>query len=138
MGRGNLRRSSEFFPRGSHPGSQLYPIPDCSRSTIRADIETVFRFWIVSKLTRNKAMNFFGIGLPETIAIAVVVLLVFGPKKLPEIGKSLGKAIKGFQEASNDFQSEFRKEVDAIESAVNSPSKLESSEAIETKSEHNS
>ena len=37
-------------------------------------------------------MNFFGIGLPETIAIAVVVLLVFGPKKLPEIGKSLGKA----------------------------------------------
>ncbi|MCY7335072.1 MAG: TatA/E family twin arginine-targeting protein translocase, partial [Chamaesiphon sp.] len=45
-------------------------------------------------------MNFFGIGLPETIAIAVVVLLVFGPKKLPEIGKSLGKALKGFQEAS--------------------------------------
>jgi sec-independent protein translocase protein TatA len=83
-------------------------------------------------------MNFFGIGLPETIAIAVVVLLVFGPKKLPEIGKSLGKAIKGFQEASNDFQSEFKKEVDAIESAVKTPSKLESSEAIESKSEHNS
>jgi sec-independent protein translocase protein TatA len=83
-------------------------------------------------------MNFFGIGLPETIAIAVVVLLVFGPKKLPEIGKSLGKAIKGFQEASNDFQSEFKKEVEAIETAVKTPSQLESSEAIESKSEHNS
>ncbi len=83
-------------------------------------------------------MNFFGIGLPETIAIAVVVLLVFGPKKLPEIGKSLGKAIKGFQEASTDFQSEFKKEVEAIETAVKSPSTLESSEAIESKSEHNS
>ncbi len=83
-------------------------------------------------------MNFFGIGLPETIAIAVVVLLVFGPKKLPEIGKSLGKAIKGFQEASTDFQSEFKKEVDAIETAVKTPSQLESTEAIDSKSESNS
>ncbi len=88
-------------------------------------------------------MNFFGIGLPETIAIAVVVLLVFGPKKLPEIGKSLGKALKGFQEASNDFQSEFKKEVDAIASAVGEPSEsvvktsgqIESSESIEPKSD---
>ncbi len=82
-------------------------------------------------------MNFFGIGLPETIAITVVVLLVFGPKKLPEIGKSLGKAIKGFQEASNDFQSEFKKEVDAIESAVKTPSQIESSEAVESKADRN-
>jgi sec-independent protein translocase protein TatA len=82
-------------------------------------------------------MNFFGIGLPETIAIAVVVLLVFGPKKLPEIGKSLGKAIKGFQEASTDFQSEFKKEVDAIESAVQTPSQIESTEAANHKSDSN-
>jgi sec-independent protein translocase protein TatA len=92
---------------------------------------------IVSSIVRNEIMNFFGIGLPETIAIAVVVLLVFGPKKLPEIGKSLGKAIKGFQEASNDFQSEFKKEVDAIESAVKTPSQIESSEAVESKSDRN-
>jgi sec-independent protein translocase protein TatA len=83
-------------------------------------------------------MNFFGIGLPETIAIAVVVLLVFGPKKLPEIGKSLGKAIKGFQEASNDFQSEFKKEVDAIETAVKTPSQIESTEAANHQSDSNS
>ena len=80
-------------------------------------------------------MNFFGIGLPETIAIAVVVLLVFGPKKLPEIGKSLGKAIKGFQEASTDFQAEFKKEVDAIETAVTTPSQIESTEAVNHKSD---
>jgi sec-independent protein translocase protein TatA len=82
-------------------------------------------------------MNFFGIGLPETIAIAVVVLLVFGPKKLPEIGKSLGKAIKGFQEASNDFQSEFKKEVDAIESVVKTPNQIESTDVAKNKSESN-
>ncbi len=80
-------------------------------------------------------MNFFGIGLPETIAIGVVVLLVFGPKKLPEIGKSLGKALKGFQEASNDFQSEFKKEVDAIETTVKSSGTIESTEANKIKSE---
>jgi sec-independent protein translocase protein TatA len=81
-------------------------------------------------------MNFFGIGLPETIAIAVVVLLVFGPKKLPEIGKSLGKALKGFQEASNDFQSEFKKEVDAIETTVKNSNAIEPTEA--NKSDSNS
>jgi sec-independent protein translocase protein TatA len=82
-------------------------------------------------------MNFFGIGLPETIAIAVVVLLVFGPKKLPEIGKSLGKALKGFQEASNDFQSEFKKEVDAIETTVKNSNAIESTEVASNKSDRN-
>jgi sec-independent protein translocase protein TatA len=81
------------------------------------------------QFVRKVIMNFFGIGLPETIVILVVVLLVFGPKKLPEIGRSLGKAIKGFQEASSEFQSEFKKEVDAIESVVKTPAQIEPGEA---------
>ena len=40
-------------------------------------------------------MNVFGIGLPEMALILVLALLVFGPKKLPEIGPQQGKAIKG-------------------------------------------
>ncbi len=60
-------------------------------------------------------MNFFGIGLPEMIVILTVALLIFGPKKLPEIGKSLGKAIRGFQDASKDFENEFKKEVANLE-----------------------
>ncbi|XGB42662.1 MAG: TatA/E family twin arginine-targeting protein translocase [Nodosilinea sp. LVE1205-7] len=54
-------------------------------------------------------MNVFGVGLPEMALILVLALLVFGPKKLPEIGRSLGKAIKGFQEASKEFEEEFKK-----------------------------
>ena len=55
-------------------------------------------------------MNIFGIGLPEMALIMTVALLIFGPKKLPEIGRSMGKAIRGFQEASKEFESEFKKE----------------------------
>jgi sec-independent protein translocase protein TatA len=43
-------------------------------------------------------MNIFGIGLPEMAVIMVVALLIFGPKKLPEIGRSVGKTIRSFQE----------------------------------------
>ena len=54
-------------------------------------------------------MNVFGVGLPEMAVIAVIGLLVFGPKKLPELGRSLGKTLKGFQAASSEFEQEFRK-----------------------------
>lgn len=60
-------------------------------------------------------MNIFGIGLPEMILIMLVALLIFGPKKLPEIGRSMGKAIKGFQDASREFESEFKREADLLE-----------------------
>ena len=77
-------------------------------------------------------MNFFGIGLPEMALILVIALLVFGPKKLPEIGRSLGKAIRGFQEASKDFEAEFKREAEQLEEAVKTPALAESKE-VETK-----
>ena len=56
-------------------------------------------------------MNFFGIGLPEMAVIAAIGLLVFGPKRLPELGKTLGKTLRGFQSASQEFEKEFRQAV---------------------------
>jgi sec-independent protein translocase protein TatA len=53
-------------------------------------------------------MNFFGIGLPEMAVIAAIGLLVFGPKRLPELGKTLGRTLRGFQSASQEFEKEFR------------------------------
>jgi sec-independent protein translocase protein TatA len=64
-------------------------------------------------------MNVFGIGLPEMVLIFVIALLVFGPKKLPEIGKTLGKTIRGFQDASKEFEQEFKREAEKIENTVN-------------------
>ncbi|MEM9772391.1 MAG: TatA/E family twin arginine-targeting protein translocase [Cyanobacteria bacterium P01_D01_bin.73] len=60
-------------------------------------------------------MNVFGIGLPEMMLIGVVALLVFGPKKLPEIGRSLGKTIRSFQDASKEFETEFKREAEKVE-----------------------
>lgn len=60
-------------------------------------------------------MNVFGVGLPEMAVIAVIALLVFGPKKLPELGRTLGRSLKGFQSASSEFEREFRKAVDSAE-----------------------
>lgn len=70
-------------------------------------------------------MNIFGIGLPEMAVIFTIALLVFGPKKLPEIGRSVGKAIRGFQDASREFESEFTREAKQLEEAVATSSKPE-------------
>jgi len=54
-------------------------------------------------------MNVFGIGLPEIAVIGAIALIVFGPKRLPELGRSLGKTLKGFQAASSEFEKEIQK-----------------------------
>ncbi|EGJ51296.1 twin-arginine translocase TatA/TatE family subunit [Desulfocurvibacter africanus] len=44
----------------------------------------------------------FGIGMPELIIILVIILIIFGANKLPEIGGGLGRAIKNFRKATNE------------------------------------
>ena len=44
----------------------------------------------------------FGIGIPELIIILVIILLLFGASRLPEIGRGLGKGIKNFKESTKD------------------------------------
>ena len=53
-------------------------------------------------------MNIFGVGLPEIAVIAGLALVIFGPKRLPELGRTLGKTLKGLQSASNEFEKEIK------------------------------
>ncbi len=55
---------------------------------------------------------FGSIGMPELILIFVVALLVFGPKKLPEIGKSLGKGLAEFKKASDELKKTIESEIE--------------------------
>ena len=74
-------------------------------------------------------MNVFGVGLPELAVIAAIGLLVFGPKRLPELGKTLGRTLKGFQSASSEFEKEFRKAVDTVEAEVTATTVLPDEQA---------
>ncbi len=51
------------------------------------------------------------IGMPEMLVILVIALIIFGPRKLPELGKSLGKSLAEFKRASNDLRSTLEDEI---------------------------
>ena len=52
----------------------------------------------------------FDIGLPELLVIVVIALIVFGPNKLPELAKSLGKAMREFKKATEEMKESFQEE----------------------------
>jgi sec-independent protein translocase protein TatA len=51
------------------------------------------------------------IGMPEMVVIAIIALIIFGPRKLPELGKSLGKSIAEFKRASNELKNTLEDEI---------------------------
>ena len=54
---------------------------------------------------------FGSIGMPEMLIILVIALIVFGPRKLPELGRSLGKSLAEFKKASNELRNTLEEEI---------------------------
>ena len=61
------------------------------------------------------------LGGPEVILILVIALIVFGPRRLPEIGKSMGKMLAEFRKASNDFKRTIEDELEAEKAKESQP-----------------
>ena len=59
--------------------------------------------------------EYMNLGFPEMIFIFFVALVIFGPKKLPEIGRQIGKALNEFKRASNEFKSQIENEISQID-----------------------
>ncbi len=57
----------------------------------------------------------FTLGVPEMAVIFILALVLFGPKKLPELGRTIGKAMTEFRRASNDLKATFEREMHTLE-----------------------
>jgi sec-independent protein translocase protein TatA len=56
--------------------------------------------------------NMFGLGLPELIIILIIVLIVFGAKRLPDIGAGIGQGIRNFKDATSKVDKDDQKKID--------------------------
>jgi len=79
------------------------------------------------------------LGMPELIFIFFLALLIFGPKKLPELAKALGKGLAEFKRATNDLKDSLQDEINAVQEPIKEslrePAKL-IEDALEPKTEN--
>src|SRR6186713_1160320 len=62
-------------------------------------------------VSESRSTMFGSIGMPELIIIFVIALIIFGPRKLPELGRSLGKSLAEFKRASNELRNTLEEEI---------------------------
>ena len=67
----------------------------------------------------------FGLGTQEILVIALIILLLFGGKKIPELMKGLGKGVKSFKQGMNEVEDEIKKSVDEKPNSAANPDKKE-------------
>ena len=72
---------------------------------------------------------FGSLGAPELIAIFVLALLLFGPKKLPELGRALGRSFAEFRRATTELKSTFEREIADADGPAATPQPPGQSEA---------
>jgi Tat protein translocase TatB subunit len=69
-------------------------------------------------------MDFFGIGLGEVLLILVIALIIWGPKRLPEIARTMGRTVRTLRKATHDLTSQVTRELDIEETERKERDKL--------------
>src|SRR5215471_21079494 len=124
-----------------NPVARLYDHDETRRRGTRRDPKACSVIRVTSREERRRHTSpgtgvvssepdMFDIGLQELILIFVIALLVFGPKNLPQLGRSLGRAMREFKKASAEFESTIRTslqidEIDPPPSPTPHPAPLE-------------
>jgi len=67
------------------------------------------------QVSKEKKKMFGNIGLPELLIILAIALLIFGPKKLPEVGRSIGRALREFRKTSDEIKEKIEEEIQVDE-----------------------
>ena len=73
----------------------------------------------------------FGIGMPELLVIAALALILIGPKKIPDLARSLGKTLGELRKATDDLKGTISEEIDSIKDEIPDPGALK--EALKKK-----
>jgi TatA/E family protein of Tat protein translocase len=76
------------------------------------------------------------LGMPEILMIMVIALIIFGPRKLPELGKTLGQSLAQFRRASEDFKRQWEDEVELERRRLDTPPPVERPAGAEPDSTH--
>lgn len=76
-------------------------------------------------------MDFFGIGPMEILLILIIGLLIFGPGRIPQIARDMGKAIRSFKKATTDLSVEVSRELKEEKKGINSDTKQIKQEIVE-------
>jgi TatA/E family protein of Tat protein translocase len=67
------------------------------------------------QVSKERIEMFGNIGFPELLIILAVALLIFGPKKLPEVGRSIGKALREFRRTTDEIKEKIEEEIQVDE-----------------------